>query len=349
MSDGGPDFAEPVLGFRIWEVRDGALFGPAYDQRWEPGENVADCRGAHGHTAPAKDCRCGFNAYHDRLPRPTLYGGRYVAGAMAAWGEIEWHRTGFRAERACAVALCFDPKDDRRRRAELEDLAGRYGIQLVPRLQLRAHAAHFGRSLGPPAPRRPAARPAPQPIKGLSPVPGGRGYWIGRHVVADWVSGGPVTVGMGKALARRVDRGARLLALAPGSEVAAGEAVAVLHSASGSFVVASPAPGIVEAVNEEALLDPLLATTDPSEGGWLVELRPQRQIVDECPLVFGRRGREQDDAYTARVGPDRALDEARLGEYVASLRMSCAEDAIALMRRRLARRAGYAARRLQAA
>ncbi len=349
MSEGGPDFAEPVIGYRIWEVRDGALLGPAYAQHWEPGENVSDCRGGTKHAAPAKDCRCGFNAYHERLPRPSLYGERYVAGAMAAWGEIEWHRTGFRAERACVVALCFDPKDGAARRAELVEVAKRYGVQLVPRQGLQAHAAHFGRSLGSPTPTRAAPKPVRQTNRALSLVPGGRGYWIGRHVVADWVPGGPVTIAMGRALARRVDRTARLVTLAPGSEVAAGDAVAVLHSATGSFAVASPAAGRVSVINYEALLDPLLATVDPSEGGWLVEVRPQDQLLDECPLVFGRRGREQDDAFSSRVGPERALDDVRLAGHVASIRMSCAEDAVALMRRRLARQAERAAGRLQAA
>jgi glycine cleavage system H lipoate-binding protein len=349
VSEGGPDFAEPVLGFRIWELRDGALFGPAYDQRWEPGENVSDCRGGGTkHVAPAKDCRCGFNAYHDRLPRPTLYGERYVAGAMAAWGEIEWHRAGFRAERACVVALCFDPKDGKARQAELEEVARSYGIQLVPRLQLRAHAERFGRTLGSPTPARPAKR-IRQTTRPLSLVPGGRGYWIGRHVIADWIPGGSMTVAMARALTRRVGNDARIVTITPGSEVAAGDAVAVLHSASGSFAIASPVAGVVTAINAEAISDPFLATVDPSEGGWLVELSPQGLLLDECPLVWGRRGREQYDGYTSRVGPDRALDDVRLAGHVASVRMSCAEDAVALMRRRLARQAERAAARLQAA
>ena len=345
----GPDFAEPVIGFRLWEMRDGHLFGPAYDQRWLAGENVAACRDGDAHAAPAASCRCGFNAYHQRLPRPSHYGNRYVAGAMAAWGGIEWHRTGFRAERACAVALCFDADDDAARRAQIEATARRYGIEAVPRVRLRTHVERFGRSLEPARPRNPTPTASPAAARTLSVVAGGRGYWIGRHVLADWTPGGSVSVAMARGLSRRVDRDARLITIAPGSEVAAGDALAVLHTTSGSFAIDSPADGQVTAINPEAVLDPFLATVDPSEGGWLVELRPQRSLLDECPLVWGRRGREQYEAFATRVGPDRMLDEVRLSSHVASVRMSSASDAVALMRQRLAQQALRKSERLQAA
>ena len=345
----GPDFAEAVLGFRLWEMRGDALYGPAYDQRWVPGENVASCHVDQSHHAPVADCRCGFNAYHHRLPRPSHYGDRYVAGAVAAWGEVEWHRTGFRAERGCAVALCFEAEDEGPRRAQIEAIARRYGVKAVRRVDLRVHAERFGRPLEPARPRNPAPHPSPAGPRKLSLVAGGRGFWIGRHVIADWSPGGAVSVAMARGLSRHIDRSARLFTLAPGSKVAEGDALAVLHTANGSFAIDSPAAGQVSAINPEAVLDPFLATVDPSEGGWLVELRPEQLLLDECPLVWGRRGREQYEAFAERVGSERMLDEVRLSNHVASLRMSCAEDAVALMRERLQRQALRASERLQAA
>ena len=143
-------------------------------------------------------------------------------------------------------------------------------------------------------------------------------------MIADWSAGGAVTVAMARGLSSRIDRNARLCTVAPGSEVDEGDAVAVLHTANGSFAIGSPAAGRVSAINPEAVLDPFLATVDPSEGGWLVELRPERLLLDECPLVWGRRGREQYEAFAARVGSERMLDEVRLASHVAGVRMSCA-------------------------
>lgn len=346
-------YAEPVLGFRIWALRDDKLHGAAYDQLWTRGENVAVCRrdSAPHETAPATGCRCGFNALHE-LPAPAWSSvGIYVMGAIAAWGEIEWHRTGFRAERACPIALCFDPANGAGRRAEVDAVAARYGIEAVPRAQLIEHASRFARSLAPPAPPPPAPvqpKPAPAGKRKLWEVAGGRGHWIARHVVADWW-GGHVSVGVASGLAQRLDADARLLTLAPGSTVAEGDALAVLHTRSGSYAVASPVAGRVSGANGEVLDDPRLAAVEPSEGGWIVRLAPAGTLLDDCPLVWGRRGREQYDAFLARIGDERILDDVRLSHHLAGSRLRCAEEAVSLMRERLRHQATRHARRLQAA
>jgi len=344
---GMPDYVEPALGFRIWSLRGDALHGAAYPQLWKPGENAATC-GEHSHPAPAQRCRCGFNALHDLAPAASSYGGGYVAGAIAAWGEIELHRTGLRAEHACVLALCFEAGDSAERRGTIERVARAYGVEAVPRIRLREHASQFASSLDPrkQKPRHTSA-PTIHPDK-LRTVGGGRGHWVGRHVLVDWW-GGNVSTGAASALAGRVGADARLLTVAPGAEVAEGDAVAVLHTGSGSFTVASPAAGRITAVNEEVLRDPGLAAVEPSEGGWLVQLRPAAALLDECPLVWGRRGREQYDAFIARVGRERALDDISLSQHLAGERIACAEDAVSLIRRRLRGQAARHARRLQAA
>ena len=285
--EAGPDYIEPLLGFRLWEIRDGILVGPAYDELWAPGENVASCRQPTNHVAPVDDCRCGFNAYHSRTPLASLYGKRYVAGAMAAWGEIETHKDGFRAERACVVALCFESGDGQGRRSAIDAVARRYGIESVPRSMLHAHAAKFGRSLVPLRPRNPAPT-TPSPTTGkLRLVGGGRGYWIGRHVLVDWSPAGGVSIAAASGLARRVDGRARVLTLAPGSMVAEGDAVAVIHTADGSYALGSPAAGRVAEVNADVIADPRLAAVDPSEGGWLVRVKPDPRPARRVPSGLG--------------------------------------------------------------
>ncbi len=348
-SERGPDYVEPLLGFRLWEIRDGILVGPAYDEPWAPGENVASCRQPTNHVAPVDNCRCGFNAYHSRTPVASLYGRRYVAGAMAAWGDIETHKDGFRAERACVVALCFESSDGQERRALIEAVARRYGIEAVPRVMLHSHAAKFGRSLAPLRPRNPAPTTASPTTGKLRLVGGGRGYWIGRHVLVDWSPAGGVSIAAASGLTRRVDERARVLTLAPGSRVAEGDAVAVIHTADASYAIGSPAAGRVAEVNADVTADPRLAAVDPSEGGWLVRVDPDRALLDECPLVWGRRGREQYELFASRVGPERMLEEAKLSSHLAAAEMTCAQDAVELMRNRLIRQAARASARLQAA
>ena len=349
-------YGEPVLGFRIWAARADALLGVAYEQLWKPGENVARCgQRPVRHEAPAQRCRCGFNALHGLAPAASAYGSLYVAGAIAAWGEIEWHRTGFRAERACVIALCVENGDDANRRRMIERIARAYGVEAVPRIRLAEHASRFARPLAP-APSQPPPR-APVPVKPkLAPagkrklweVAGGRGHWIARHVLVDWW-GGHVSVGVASGLAQRLDADARLVTLAPGSAVAEGDALAVLHTRSGSYAVASPVAGRVGDANREVIEDPRVAAVEPSEGGWIVRVDPAGTLLDDCPLVWGRRGREQYDSFLARIGTERMLDDVRLSHHLAGTRLSCAEDAVSLMRERLRRQAARRARRLQAA
>lgn len=347
------DFAEPVLGFRIWALGDdGKLRGAAHDQLWVPGENVAVCRARSPHpTAPVAGCRCGFNALHAHAPVASHYGPGYVAGAVAAWGDIEWHRTGFRAERACVLALCDDDHESAQVRATIARAALRYGVEVVPRNRLIEHASQFARSLAPAVPQlsRRLMPPAAVPDPRSTGRAGSRGYWIGHHVVAEFEDR-DLAIGLGSALARRIGSRSRLVSVVPGSAVAAGEAVAVLHTGSGSYSLDAPHAGTVLAVNEEVLAEPSLAAADMSEGGWVVKLRGSEKVRSEdSPLIWGRRGREGYERFVVRVGPERMLDEIALSRHIACVRVACAGDAVALMRERLNREAARAKSRYQAA
>lgn len=63
-----PDYLDPVIGFRAWNVYEDALH-PRYwahqGQAWQVGINQAYCKARLGaeHAAPHPDCHCGLYAY----------------------------------------------------------------------------------------------------------------------------------------------------------------------------------------------------------------------------------------------------------------------------------------------
>lgn len=165
-----PDFIEPVLGFRTWDLRsDGFLrpysrFGAA---PWRPGVNEATCHAApasHGeghreHRAPHPTCRCGLYALHS-LRTPQLLPSLRAVGAIAAWGDLEVHHTGFRAQYACVIGLveprrAYSTPDLLR---SLKRAAERYGVPLLAERDLEASVREHATPLSPGAPRRNRAR-----------------------------------------------------------------------------------------------------------------------------------------------------------------------------------------------
>lgn len=157
MSLEPPLFTAPIHGVRTWEVvpsRDGAplLCGWAVNQVWPPGEPYrAICaatqfrrvpargRVREPHLAPHPDCSCGIYAMHpnrldarrellQKLGRCESCG---VIGAIEAWGRIEVHASGFRAEHARPVAFYRCRTEREPSRAEIEQLAEAYGARIV--------------------------------------------------------------------------------------------------------------------------------------------------------------------------------------------------------------------------
>lgn len=149
-----PDLSRKVLGYRQFTLdEDGQLGSVATRNWWMPGPNRARCDQAElggmgfspfapryepapDHDAPNDDCVCGLYAWH-ALPASWLNGtlkesaGSAIAAVVTAWGRLEVHRDGFRAEWAEIVALIHDPYDGPVHRARAQKAADLYGVKLL--------------------------------------------------------------------------------------------------------------------------------------------------------------------------------------------------------------------------
>ncbi len=162
-----PTFSECVVGYRRWVVDAiGQLRAVTMTKQvWVPGENVALCRPSASvngffdqpfsepHEAPHECCNCGLYGWNDahHLTSPCAYvvddGRILVVGVIAAWGDLRVHHDGFRASRACPVALAYDDDTDHRVREVLERVADDYGVSLVPVDVLQAEVERHGSPL----------------------------------------------------------------------------------------------------------------------------------------------------------------------------------------------------------
>jgi hypothetical protein len=109
-----PLVAGELYGLRIWpRFARPRLRALAFDVMWPDGGRAleATCQRKHSHRAPATSCVCGIYAWH---PTPHAQQeafevaeqeGEQVAGLIAAWGEVEVHETGFRAQYARPTAF----------------------------------------------------------------------------------------------------------------------------------------------------------------------------------------------------------------------------------------------------
>lgn len=151
-----PDLIQPVIGYRVWRIRDGDLVSQYTDVRWAGGPLRAEClselyrRGPGLHPTPAPDpkCSCGIYAYF----RPSERLGAssdspLVLGAVVLWGRIEVHRSGMRAEWARPVAIGLPPFSPRERRQMLRRISERLGLEAVLIKDLRRVALRHGQPL----------------------------------------------------------------------------------------------------------------------------------------------------------------------------------------------------------
>jgi hypothetical protein len=109
---------EPVVGWRLWKLRDGQLDSWAVDYRWEPGENHATCLAPDRQaclSSPGRHCQCGLWALWS--PRRCVARASsaaeapwwHVMGLVAGWGTVALHHDeGFRAEYAALCCLFTD-------------------------------------------------------------------------------------------------------------------------------------------------------------------------------------------------------------------------------------------------
>jgi hypothetical protein len=115
-----PLIAGVIHGVRVWRTRlDGRrprLAAAAQGSAWVPGglPTRAACLVGEGHPAPAGECACGLYALHPHTLETTASffsfpgyhrGALWIAGLVEAWGRIEVHAEGFRAQYARPIAL----------------------------------------------------------------------------------------------------------------------------------------------------------------------------------------------------------------------------------------------------
>jgi hypothetical protein len=161
-----PDLAAPVVGYRAWRIVGDRLMSPYIPCRWEGPVLHASCfdanrvlqqrRGwlAEPHASPHPDCQCGIYAYH--RPGTQGYYGEWLwtEGVLTAWGRIEAHTDGLRAEHGRIEVLAQAPRNDPERRFAVAAVAERLGVPTVPRVELASVADALGGVL--PAALRPA-------------------------------------------------------------------------------------------------------------------------------------------------------------------------------------------------
>lgn len=145
MSDAGhaqPEptlFSEPIHGLRAWRVlADGRLTGIAKHQAWPTdGPLESECL-RFCHYSPAPDCSCGAYGFHPNPFRLRMLSRRhgpqragFVFGVVQAWGRMEVHLDGFRAQWARPRALVTLSADRRSPYRLKKRAAARYGAELI--------------------------------------------------------------------------------------------------------------------------------------------------------------------------------------------------------------------------
>lgn len=151
-----PDLAAAVVGFRAWRIVGDQLLSPFIPCSWDGRVLHAACFDANRrlqlgrgwrtqpHDSPHPECQCGIYAYH-RPGQQTYYGDfDWTEGVVTAWGRIEAHRDGLRAEHARIEALSRPPVHEPQRRRSVEAIGERLGVPIVPRTELREVAAGLG-------------------------------------------------------------------------------------------------------------------------------------------------------------------------------------------------------------
>lgn len=135
--------AGKLHGLREWRVEHGSLklLGAAFDGApcWEPHGQVtcAVCTAATGdtgaHEPPGHGCTCGLHAFHPgrASARRAFLAARIgsVVGVVEAWGRVEVHVGGFRAEfgRPCAFVCAPDGEA----RADVKEIAAHHNARVL--------------------------------------------------------------------------------------------------------------------------------------------------------------------------------------------------------------------------
>ena len=159
-----PDLFERVIGFRAWSIGRPYLRGlnkasndhlwsiGNHAVRWDSATMTARCLRDHyglggiehpDSAAPHIDCKCGIYANH-QLAWPSSAPEGACIGAVAAWGRIQVHGRGFRAQHAQIVAFGYARTWSKDAVARIRRTADRFGVPLPPLTGLPALAFEFG-------------------------------------------------------------------------------------------------------------------------------------------------------------------------------------------------------------
>jgi hypothetical protein len=143
---------EKVIGFRAWsigrsrnrgfgQVRNDHLWSIGnHPVRWDSPRMTAEClRDLYrlggirhpGKPAPHIGCKCGIYANH-QLGWPSSAPEGMCNGAVAAWGRIQVHHRGFRAQHVEIVAFGYSRAWTRAGIGRVARTADRFGVPLVP-------------------------------------------------------------------------------------------------------------------------------------------------------------------------------------------------------------------------
>jgi hypothetical protein len=173
MEAAAPDLIRAVIGFRQWRLRGAELWSVRADEVWTRGMQTATCLNevAHEGPAPQNGCTCGLYAWYAPPPRTSSAGTPdLIAGAIAAWGRVELHAHGLRAEHAMVVALAL-PFSWGSKRRDILAAARDLEVLAVPARRLIATACEHGelvpRWMRPPdlTPNKRAAPGEPDPAR----------------------------------------------------------------------------------------------------------------------------------------------------------------------------------------
>jgi hypothetical protein len=143
-----PDVARPLVAFRSWRLSVGRLVSPFIPCHWDGRVMHARCYDANRtltrgrgwldepHASPDPRCQCGIYGYFTPGRRSWFGEALWCEGIITAWGRVEVHADGLRAEHARveALALPDEPHGAAAVRAAAEDL----GVPVVDDLTLFA-------------------------------------------------------------------------------------------------------------------------------------------------------------------------------------------------------------------
>lgn len=142
-----PLVAGPIYGLRSWRVSGPRaaerLVAPHRGTQWPVGGELleAECPATLGHAPPEPGCGCGVHAWHPThgAARRACGYRREIPGIVEAWGAVELHADGFRAQRGRPYALVLLPRGNA---ALLARLATAYHARLLVLRGPRALAAY---------------------------------------------------------------------------------------------------------------------------------------------------------------------------------------------------------------